>query len=88
MEELCAQAQVPASECRRDFPHSYHLEGNYFTVMARLLVSAGPNADPCVAIVYMRPRFAPEIGYRFSGPARASTRLTFAPRCPQPGLAG
>jgi hypothetical protein len=84
VEELCARAQVPASECRRDFPHSYHLEGNYLTVMARLLVSAGPNADPCVAIAFMRHRFAPEIGYRFPGAVPAGTRLTFAPRCPQP----
>jgi hypothetical protein len=55
------------------------------TVMARLFVSAGPNADPCVAVAFMRPRFAPEIGYRFPGPAPAGTSLSFAPRCPQPG---
>jgi hypothetical protein len=82
VEQNCARAQVAASDCRRDFPHSFHLEANYLQVMARLFVSAGPGADPCVAVAFMRPRFVPEIGYRFPGPAPAGTKLRFAPRCP------
>lgn len=82
VEQECARANVAAADCRREFPHSFHLERNYLQVMARLLVSAGPGADPCVAIAFMRPRFAPEIGYRFPGPPPAGTKLFFAPRCP------
>jgi hypothetical protein len=79
--ETCERAMIDAAKCRIDFPHSYFLERQYLRMIARLFVSAGAGADPCLPIASFRAYFEREIGYRFATPPPPGTRLRFAPRC-------